>query len=281
MRIRSSPILPVVSPSNPSTSNPKHRSRRHSKQPFILEEYPIDTMADQCTMAEFLRIPTEGYAKAIMVLPILAERFELKHRLINIMTMDQFFRLEKENPHDHILIVEPLRIEFPFLEEQFEEDPPKDPPEVQMTDNHTMAEMLRAPTEGYAEAIIVPLILAEQFELKHSLINMITSEQIFRLKKDNPHDHIRCSEMAKLTHAVNEQTSAATTAMTAMLRQFQATQPPAPVKAVEETLLIFCLATGGNTFLEIRDNIQGYVSAVAVNYKQGNYGYRPPGSAHR
>nr|GFC42599.1 reverse transcriptase domain-containing protein [Tanacetum cinerariifolium] len=88
-------------------------------------------------------------------------------------------------------IVEPFRIENPFLEGQFQEDPPKDPPEVPMTDNRTMAEMLHAPTEGYAEAIIVPPILAEQFEFKHSLINMMTSEQFFRLEKDNPHDHIR------------------------------------------------------------------------------------------
>nr|GEX48142.1 reverse transcriptase domain-containing protein [Tanacetum cinerariifolium] len=54
-----------------------------------------------------------------------------------------------------------------------------------------MAEMLRAPTEGCAEAIVVPPILAEQFELKHSLINMMTSEQFFGLEKDNPYDHIR------------------------------------------------------------------------------------------
>nr|GEV73715.1 reverse transcriptase domain-containing protein [Tanacetum cinerariifolium] len=54
-----------------------------------------------------------------------------------------------------------------------------------------MAELLRAPTEGYVEAIVVPLILAEQFELKHSLINMMTSDQFFGLEKDNPHDHIR------------------------------------------------------------------------------------------
>nr|GEW98899.1 reverse transcriptase domain-containing protein [Tanacetum cinerariifolium] len=60
-----------------------------------------------------------------------------------------------------------------------------------MTDNRTMAEMLRAPTEGYVEAIVVPPILAEQFELKHSLINMMPSEQFFGLEKDNPHDHIR------------------------------------------------------------------------------------------
>nr|GFC71203.1 hypothetical protein [Tanacetum cinerariifolium] len=37
-----------------------------------------------------------------------------------------------------------------------------------MTDNRAMAEMLRAPTEGCAKAIVVPPILAEQFELKHS-----------------------------------------------------------------------------------------------------------------
>nr|GEY58321.1 reverse transcriptase domain-containing protein [Tanacetum cinerariifolium] len=60
-----------------------------------------------------------------------------------------------------------------------------------MIDNRTMAEMLRAPTEGCAETIVVPSILAEQFELKHSLINMMTSEQFFGLEKDNPHDHIR------------------------------------------------------------------------------------------
>nr|GEV82786.1 hypothetical protein [Tanacetum cinerariifolium] len=32
---------------------------------------------------------------------------------------------------------------------------------VMMTDNRTMAELLRAHTEGHAEAIVVPLILAE------------------------------------------------------------------------------------------------------------------------
>nr|GEZ76729.1 hypothetical protein [Tanacetum cinerariifolium] len=294
-------------------------------------------------------------------------------------------------------IVEPLRIENPFLEDQFQEDT-KDLPVVTMTDNCTMAEMLRAPTEGYAEAIVVHPILAEQFELKHSLINMMTSEQFFGLVKDNPHDHIRAArrwlekepprpittwedlvskfineffppsrttslrneisflnknslnifynalnstdqdslnaaaggnllerstqdvltiienkskvrnsrsksiasqvkacdtnssyEIAKLTHAVNEQTSAMTTAMTAMLRQFQATPPSAPVKAVKETcvtcggahLYYQCLAVDSNTFLELWDNIQEYVSVAAVQYNQGNPGYRPPGMANQ
>nr|GEX83299.1 reverse transcriptase domain-containing protein [Tanacetum cinerariifolium] len=86
------------------------------------------------------------------------------------------------------------------------------------------------------------------------------------------------SEIAKLTHAVNQQTGDVTTAMTAMLKQFQATPPPAPVKAVEETC---CLAAGGNTFPELRDNIKGYVLAAAVNYSQGNPGYRPPSMANQ
>nr|GEY10072.1 reverse transcriptase domain-containing protein [Tanacetum cinerariifolium] len=60
-----------------------------------------------------------------------------------------------------------------------------------MADQRTMAELLRAPTEGYVEAIVVPSILAKQFELKHSLINMMTTDQFFGLEKDNPHDHIR------------------------------------------------------------------------------------------
>nr|GEZ80098.1 hypothetical protein [Tanacetum cinerariifolium] len=59
-------------------------------------------------------------------------------------------------------IVEPLRIEFPF-----QEDPPKDPPEVPIDDDQTMAELLRAPTEGYEDAIVILEITANNFELKH------------------------------------------------------------------------------------------------------------------
>ncbi|GJX07848.1 retrovirus-related pol polyprotein from transposon TNT 1-94 [Tanacetum coccineum] len=79
--------------------------------------------------------------------------------------------------------IKPFNLEEP-LENQA-------PPVVTMADQRTMVELLRAPTEGYAEAIVVPPILAEHFELKHSLINMMTSDQFFGLEKDNPHDHIR------------------------------------------------------------------------------------------
>nr|GEW87722.1 reverse transcriptase domain-containing protein [Tanacetum cinerariifolium] len=149
MRTRSSSSNPVgeYSP-NPTTSNPKRRKRRRSKHPFILEESPVDTMANQRTMAELLRAPTEGYAEAIA-----------KRTILMITSV------------------------------------------------------------GYSSS---------------------------------------SSEIAKLTHAVNQQISVVTTVMTAILKQFQATPPPASVKAIEEICVTCggahpyyqCLAADGNTFLE-------------------------------
>ncbi|GJY76123.1 reverse transcriptase domain-containing protein [Tanacetum coccineum] len=41
------------------------------------------------------------------------------------------------------------------------------PPIVTMEDNRTMAQLLEAPTEGYEDAIVVPEINANNFEIKH------------------------------------------------------------------------------------------------------------------
>nr|GEV16248.1 reverse transcriptase domain-containing protein [Tanacetum cinerariifolium] len=75
-------------------------------------------------------------------------------------------RSRNDSPQREALpaIVEPLRIEFPFLEDQFQEDTP---PESSMTDNRTMAQLLKAPTEGNEDAIVIPEITANNFELKH------------------------------------------------------------------------------------------------------------------
>ncbi|GKA80990.1 hypothetical protein Tco_0787682 [Tanacetum coccineum] len=77
--------------------------------------------------------------------------------------------------------------------------------------------------------------------------------------------------------------------MTAILKQFQATPHPASVKSVEEICVTCggahpyyqCLAANGNTFLEFWDNIQGHVSAAAVNYNQGNSDFCPPSVANQ
>ncbi|GKA40493.1 hypothetical protein Tco_0733086 [Tanacetum coccineum] len=88
-----------------SSTTPKRRNRRRSKQrvePFSLKETPVVTMADQRTMAELLRAPTESYAEEIIVPQIPAEHFKLKHSLINLVTSKQFFGFDKEDPHAHI-----------------------------------------------------------------------------------------------------------------------------------------------------------------------------------
>nr|GEX02723.1 hypothetical protein [Tanacetum cinerariifolium] len=244
MRTRSSSNLPVVSPPNPSTSNPKRRNRRRSKQPFILEQSPVDTMADQRTMAELLRAPTKGYAKAIVLPSILAVQFELKHSLINMMTSDKFFGLEKDNPHDHI--------------------------HQDSLNSVAGGNLLERRTQDVLTII----------ENKSKVRNSRNKSVVSQVKSCDANSS---SEIAKLTHVVNQQISVVTTAMTAILKQFQATPPPASVKVVEEIYVTCsgshpyyqCLAAGSNTFLELRDNIQGYVATTAVNYNQGNSVYRP------
>ncbi|GJV52389.1 reverse transcriptase domain-containing protein [Tanacetum coccineum] len=88
-----------------TSTNLKCRNRRRSNQrvePFSLEETPVVTMVDQRTMAELLQAPTEGYGDAIVIFAILAENFELKHGLLNLVTSKQFYGFEKEDPHAHI-----------------------------------------------------------------------------------------------------------------------------------------------------------------------------------
>ncbi|GJR12631.1 reverse transcriptase domain-containing protein [Tanacetum coccineum] len=62
--------------------------------------------------------------------------------------------------------VEPFDLEEPINNQ----DP--DPPVDTMADNRTMAQLLQAPTEGYEDAIVVPAITADNFELKHGLITL-------------------------------------------------------------------------------------------------------------
>ncbi|GKF71832.1 reverse transcriptase domain-containing protein [Tanacetum coccineum] len=50
-----------------------------------------------------------------------------------------------------------------------------------MADNRTMAQLLEAPTEGYEDAIVIPEITANNFEIK----------QFFGNDKEDPHAHIR------------------------------------------------------------------------------------------
>nr|GEY35087.1 reverse transcriptase domain-containing protein [Tanacetum cinerariifolium] len=80
-------------------------------------------------------------------------------------------------------VVEPIDLEKPNNNQE--------PPVATMVDNRTMAQLLEAPTEGYEEAIVVPDITANNFEIKHGLLNLVQNKQFFGHDKEDPHAHIR------------------------------------------------------------------------------------------
>ncbi|GJZ03785.1 reverse transcriptase domain-containing protein [Tanacetum coccineum] len=55
---------------------------------------------------------------------------------------------------------------------------------------HTMEELLRAPTEGYGEAIILPEINADHFEIKTNLLQLVQAKPFNGRENENPHAHI-------------------------------------------------------------------------------------------
>nr|GFA21393.1 hypothetical protein [Tanacetum cinerariifolium]GFA21397.1 hypothetical protein [Tanacetum cinerariifolium] len=55
--------------------------------------------------------------------------------------------------------------------------------------DRTMEELLQAPTEGYGEAIVIPEILAENFEIKTNLLQL-EANKFYGRENDNPHTHI-------------------------------------------------------------------------------------------
>ncbi|GKB82052.1 reverse transcriptase domain-containing protein [Tanacetum coccineum] len=58
-------------------------------------------------------------------------------------------------------------------------------------DLRTMEELLQAPTDGVGDAIVVPPILANQFDLKIGLFNLVTAISFHGFENDDPHSHIR------------------------------------------------------------------------------------------
>ncbi|GJV28434.1 reverse transcriptase domain-containing protein [Tanacetum coccineum] len=350
------------SSSNSSTSNPlnsKRRNRRPSKQrvePFALDPIPVVTMAEQRTMAELLRAPTEGYAKAIVVPLIPAEHFELKHSLINLVTSKQFFSFEKEDPHAHIRYFNKITSTLKYKDVpetsiklmlfSFSIDGPariwldKEPPRSILTwddlvskfINHffpsskttnlrneisnfqqrfeetfyeawdCFKDLLRAcPHHGFTElhqldTFYNGLNSSDQDSLNSAaggnllerstqdVLRIIENKSKVQNSRNKPIVSQSKESKVDSSKIANAVSSAITSAMTEVLKKLQPPPPPASVKAVEESYVTCggshsyrqCPATDGNTFSGYHDNIQGYVSAAATNYNQGNAGYRPP-----
>nr|GEV78180.1 reverse transcriptase domain-containing protein [Tanacetum cinerariifolium] len=64
-------------------------------------------------------------------------------------------------------------------------------PVVTMADQRTMAQLFQAPIKGYEDAIIVPAITADNFELKHGFLTLVQNKKFFGHDKEDPHAHIR------------------------------------------------------------------------------------------
>ncbi|GJY39830.1 reverse transcriptase domain-containing protein [Tanacetum coccineum] len=62
--------------------------------------------------------------------------------------------------------------------------------EVAPMAERTMEELLRAPTEGYGEAIVLPKINADHFEIKTNLLQLVQANPFHGYERENSHAHI-------------------------------------------------------------------------------------------
>nr|GEW59860.1 reverse transcriptase domain-containing protein [Tanacetum cinerariifolium] len=70
---------------------------------------------------------------------------------------------------------------------------------VEMADNHTMDELLQAPTKGYGEAIVILEINADHFEIKLNLLQLVQANPYHGFERENPHTHINNFKMITST----------------------------------------------------------------------------------
>ncbi|GJR85067.1 reverse transcriptase domain-containing protein [Tanacetum coccineum] len=62
--------------------------------------------------------------------------------------------------------------------------------EVAPMAERTMEELLRAPMKGYGEAIVLPEINADHFEIKMNLLQLVQASPFYGFERENPHAHI-------------------------------------------------------------------------------------------
>ncbi|GJS93088.1 hypothetical protein Tco_0800056 [Tanacetum coccineum] len=244
-------------------------------------------MTDQRTMAELLQATTEGYGDAIVIPTILAEIFELKHDLLNLVTSKQFCGFEKEDPHAHIRWFNKITLTIKYKDawERFKD-------------------LLRAcPHHGFTELHQIDtfynsLTSTDQDSLNAAAGgNLLTKTPKYALTLIENKSKVCTSRNRPVVAKVSTNTSTSgllpdVAALTDAVKAFllkNTTPPLASVKTVEESCVTCsgphpyyqCLATDGNAFPGYQDNIQAYVSTAAVNYNQGNAGHRPPSVAHQ
>ncbi|GJR17795.1 reverse transcriptase domain-containing protein [Tanacetum coccineum] len=77
--------------------------------------------------------------------------------------------------------------------------------DVQMADHlRPMEELLRIPIVGIENAIVVPAVLANEFELKTELLDFVSNNSFFGLENDDPHSHIKRFYQITRTFKINQ-----------------------------------------------------------------------------
>ncbi|GJX49590.1 hypothetical protein Tco_0276435, partial [Tanacetum coccineum] len=84
--------------------------------------------------------------------------------------------------------------------------PPPAGPNIPATDLRPIEELLQAPTDGVGDAIVVPPILANQFELKIELLNLVTAISFHGatqtwLEKEHPNSITTWNDLDSLNSA--------------------------------------------------------------------------------
>ncbi|GJS83040.1 reverse transcriptase domain-containing protein [Tanacetum coccineum] len=130
--------------------------------------------------------------------------------------------------------------------------------EVAPMAERTMEELLTEHHEGYGEAIVIPEINADHFEIKTNLLQLVQANPFHGFERENPHTHI--NNFKRITSTLKFRD---VRMMLDVSKKFH----PATVKAVEES----CVTCGGahayyncpNT-----DNNQSSVCAATSTYNQ-------------
>ncbi|GJU33584.1 hypothetical protein Tco_1181938 [Tanacetum coccineum] len=269
MRTRSSSNLIVE-----SSTIPKRRDRRRSQQIVKPElqtivETPVATMADTRTMSELLQAPTEGYGDAIVLPAILAENFELKVRLLTLVTSSQFRGFERDDPHSHIrwfnkitstrkyknVPHDAIKFDGTFSEawDRFK-DLLRKCPHHGFSKLHQIDTFYNALTQSDQDSLNAAASGNLLNRTPRDALSIIENKSKVRTLRNKPVVS-KASTTSSSTLAYLYEIIALTDAVKAMLLQNK-TPSPAPVKAIEEICFTCggphpyyeCLATDSNTF---------------------------------
>ncbi|GJU75387.1 hypothetical protein Tco_1272457 [Tanacetum coccineum] len=156
-------------------------------------------------------------------------------------------------------VVEPFNLEEPI------ENPA--PPLAPMDDTRTMAQLLEAPTAGYEDAIVVPEITADNFELKHELHQLDT---FYNALNSNDQDSLNSAAGGNF---LDKMPRDCLRIIESKSKVRNSRNKPVVAKVSSST------STPGisSDVAELKDMVKEYVSqAAAANYNQGNTSYRAP-----